>query len=214
MKYVCKICGYVYDNRNQKVPFTELSDNWLCPLCGANKSDFALQGENLMDADSKRTVLIDKDMLKLSIGQISALCSNLARACEKQYKIEAAEQYTILADYFASITPALPQSDISDIATLIQTDLEDGYQNIRSVAQEKKDRGALRVCVWGEKVTRILNALIERYEKEGEKFLADTEVWVCTTCGFIWVGDTAPSICPVCKVPDWKFERVEGRQSA
>lgn len=190
MKYVCKICGYVYDNSKQNVPFTEISDNWLCPLCGANKSDFALQGDNnLMDADSIRTVLIDKDMLKLSIGQISALCTNLARACEKQYKIEAAEQYTILADYFASITPALPQSDISDIATLIQTDLEDGYQNIRSVAQEHRDRGALRVCVWGEKVSRILDALIERYEKEGEIFLADTEVWVCTTCGFVWVGD-------------------------
>ena len=33
-KYVCKICGYVYDG---KVPFEELPDDWLCPVCGAPK---------------------------------------------------------------------------------------------------------------------------------------------------------------------------------
>lgn len=36
-KYVCKICGYVYDG---KVPFEELPDDWLCPVCGAPKSQF------------------------------------------------------------------------------------------------------------------------------------------------------------------------------
>ena len=213
MKYVCKICGYVYDDANQKIPFTELPDNWVCPLCGAKKSDFEPQGKMLKGEDSERPVQLDRDMLKLSVGQMSALCSNLARGCEKQYKPEAAQQYSILADYFASITPAVPESDITDVAKLIQVDLEEGYGNIRSVAEKNKDRGALRVCVWGEKVTRILNALIERYEQEGEAFLADTEIWVCTTCGFVWVGDSAPAICPVCKVPDWKFEKVEGRQS-
>lgn len=36
-KYVCKICGYVYDG---KVLFEELPDDWLCPVCGAPKSQF------------------------------------------------------------------------------------------------------------------------------------------------------------------------------
>ena len=34
---------------------------------------------------------------------------------------------------------------------------------------------------------------------------------VCTVCGFVYVGDVAPELCPVCKVPSWKFEKVEGR---
>ena len=36
-KYVCKICGYVYDGA---VPFEELPDTWTCPVCGAPKSQF------------------------------------------------------------------------------------------------------------------------------------------------------------------------------
>lgn len=29
--------------------------------------------------------------------------------------------------------------------------------------------------------------------------------------GFVYVGDKAPELCPVCKVPGWKFEKMEGR---
>ena len=36
-KYVCKICGYVYSG---DVPFEELPDSWVCPVCGAPKSQF------------------------------------------------------------------------------------------------------------------------------------------------------------------------------
>ena len=46
---------------------------------------------------------------------------------------------------------------------------------------------------------------------EIEAFLKDTDVWVCSVCGFIYTGDTPPELCPVCKVPDWKFEKMEGR---
>ena len=60
-------------------------------------------------------------------------------------------------------------------------------------------------------MTNILYALAQRYQKEGEAFLANTQVWVCTVCGFVYVGDTAPALCPVCKVPAWKFEKIEGR---
>ena len=36
-KYVCGICGYVYDG---EIPFEELPDDWVCPLCGMGKSEF------------------------------------------------------------------------------------------------------------------------------------------------------------------------------
>lgn len=39
-KYVCPLCGYVYDG---EIPFEELPDSYLCPLCGAAKSDFIEQ---------------------------------------------------------------------------------------------------------------------------------------------------------------------------
>lgn len=213
MKYVCKICGYVYDDEKQAVPWTELSDTWVCPLCGAAKADFEPQGAaEVKAATPKVPVVIDDDMRKLSVGELSAVCSNLARGCEKQYKQEESQLFTKLARYFADITPSQETVEAAEISKLIQSDLEYGYVNVNATAGSKKDRGALRVCVWGEKVTRILNTLMQKYEKEGEAFLADTEVWVCTVCGFVFVGENAPELCPVCKVPSWKFEKVEGRK--
>ncbi len=41
--WVCKICGYVYDDNVEKVPFEKLDENWTCPLCKHPKSDFELQ---------------------------------------------------------------------------------------------------------------------------------------------------------------------------
>ncbi len=43
MKYVCTVCGYVYDDAEQEVPFAELPDDWTCPLCGVGKEDFEVQ---------------------------------------------------------------------------------------------------------------------------------------------------------------------------
>lgn len=40
-KWVCKICGYVYDG--SEGPFEALPDSWVCPLCGAPKSEFEKQ---------------------------------------------------------------------------------------------------------------------------------------------------------------------------
>lgn len=39
--YICKICGYVYDPRDQKgVRFEDLPNDWICPICGVKKDDF------------------------------------------------------------------------------------------------------------------------------------------------------------------------------
>ena len=41
-KWVCIICGYIYDEEKEKIPFEELPDDWVCPLCLHPKSDFEL----------------------------------------------------------------------------------------------------------------------------------------------------------------------------
>lgn len=40
-KYVCSVCGYVYDGSNG--PFEFLPADWKCPACGAPKSKFIIQ---------------------------------------------------------------------------------------------------------------------------------------------------------------------------
>jgi len=41
-KYVCDVCGYVYDPaENDNVAFEDLPEDWVCPLCGVGKDSFS-----------------------------------------------------------------------------------------------------------------------------------------------------------------------------
>ena len=211
MKYKCKICGYIYDDAKEKIPFKDLPDDWKCPLCGALKSDFAPVEEEKKES---KKVILDEDldeMEGLTVAQLSALCSNLARGCEKQYKFDEMKLFMELADYFASVSRPTETTDVEGIYRRITEDLDTTYPIVSGTASEYGDRGAQRIRVWGEKVTRMLDSLAGRYLKEGEKMLENTQVWVCTICGFVYVGDEPPELCPVCKVPSWKFQKMEAR---
>ena len=209
MKYICQICGFVYDDAKEKIPFSELPDTWKCPVCGAGKSDFKPE-DSQKEIPKAPVQLPEDDMKELSAGQLAALCSNLAKGCEKQYKLKEAELFWELSDYFAAVTPAVDDASVERLAAALQGDI-DQYGSIREAADAASDRGAARICVWGEKVTRMLSSLVNRYLKEGESMLAGTSIWVCSTCGFVYIGDEAPERCPVCKVSAWRFEKVEGR---
>lgn len=47
-RYVCQICGYVYDPKTGDpdngvaagTAFADIPDDWTCPVCGASKDDF------------------------------------------------------------------------------------------------------------------------------------------------------------------------------
>ena len=209
MKYVCQICGYIYDDTKEKVPFEQLPADWKCPLCGAAKTDFKPETAD-EEKEKPVTVPIEAELVNLSVGQLAALCSNLARGCEKQYKTEESKLFSELADYFTAAVPAVSDATVEKLAKNLIEDAEN-YVGVRATADANGDRGAARICVWGEKVTRMLSSLVSRYLNEGEKMLESTNIWVCTTCGFVYIGEQAPELCPVCKVPAWKFEKIEGR---
>jgi rubredoxin len=46
--YICTICGYVYDSAQGDpdsgvapgTSFADIPDDWVCPVCGADKSQF------------------------------------------------------------------------------------------------------------------------------------------------------------------------------
>ena len=40
MKYVCSVCGYVYDEEKENKLFSDLPDTWACPWCKAPKALF------------------------------------------------------------------------------------------------------------------------------------------------------------------------------
>ncbi len=214
MKYVCRICGYIYDEEKMGKKFSELPDDWECPICGAPKSQFFAQEPVKSQTVRTQSKSVETEVgdVKLNAGQLAALCSTLARGCEKQYKGEEAQLFTSLAEYFTSVVPAINDATVEKLSAMLQSDA-DNYAHVRSVADGAADRGAARVCVWGEKVTRMLSTLVERYLKEGESMLADAQIWVCSVCGFTYIGQNPPELCPVCKVPSWKFDKIEGRAS-
>ena len=126
-KWTCKICGYIYDEAKEGVPFQDLPDSWVCPLCGADKASFSpAQGEKPKAPTAP--VTITGDMKELSAGELSAVCSNLARGCEKQYKDREAQLYRELADFFAAAAPAAPDTDLEGLIRLVRQDEADGAQ--------------------------------------------------------------------------------------
>lgn len=195
-KYICPICGYVYDEAKEGVKFDDLPDDWKCPLCGAPKSLFKAEAVEVIVSNG-----IEEELREMNYGEISALCSSLARGCEKQYLEEEASLFTKLANYYNS--KAAVKGDFKELIEKVNKDLDLNYKKAREAASEKEDRGALRVITWGEKVSMILKTLLDTNIPE------DKKIYVCDICGFVYVGDEKPEICPVCKVPSFKLLEVE-----
>ena len=115
MRYVCSICGYVYDEAKEKTPFSQLPESWTCPLCGAPKALFVPEKKAEPQRASAALVHMDEDMTKLSAGALAALCSNLARGCEKQYKDE--ERAPVSYTHLSTVCRCWRPSDPSAVST-------------------------------------------------------------------------------------------------
>ena len=209
MRYVCPVCGYVYDEA-ENVPWSQLPDDWKCPLCGAAKADFAPEGAPRPAAEAAAVPQDGSEIRPLTALETGAVCSNLAKGCDKQYLPEQAAAFRELAQWFSSQEPGAADPSFGRILDLINEDLNENYPAAGAVCRNAGDRGALRCLTWGEKVTRILKSLLERYAKEVCAMLENTGVYVCTICGFVYVGNDLPEVCPVCRVPARKFARIGG----
>ena len=82
-------------------------------------------------------------------------------------------------------------------------------------AKEAKEEGFDRIAWLFEAVGRIEKEHEERYRallknvEENKVFAKDGEmVWICSNCGHIHVGKSAPEVCPVCEHPKAYFQLV------
>ena len=212
-KYVCLICGYIYDEVVEKLKFDDLPETWTCPLCGAPKNMFKKVEEAIAEPAKKATTVPSEpkatdEMRELSNGELAAVFSNLARGCEKQYKAEESKLYTKLAAFYSAKAEVPDGSDFTDILEKINSNLENEFVSANNDATNVSDRGAKRVLTWSEKVSRITATILARYEKEGNVMLENTKIWICDICGFIFIGDVPPAVCPICKVPSFKILEV------
>jgi thiamine pyrophosphate-dependent acetolactate synthase large subunit-like protein/rubredoxin len=61
-KYRCTICNYIYDEKIEGKKFSELSDDWKCPVCNASKSDFVPVKTN--SKNKKRTTTVSDILIE------------------------------------------------------------------------------------------------------------------------------------------------------
>lgn len=214
--YTCSLCGFVYDEAEGSpesgiapgTPWDSLPGGWVCPLCGATKAEFDVTGsasEEAATAVSFNAAFLDS----LSSLEKSILCSNMARGFEKQYQAEKASLLFGLADFFREQADPAESPRCAALAEQVDLDIRDLFVRANEAAAAANDRGAKRALVWAEKVTKIQKSILSRLEKEGDALIADKDVYVCSICGFIYIGSTLPDLCPICKVPNWKFETVK-----
>ncbi len=212
-RYRCKICGHVYDEAKEQVKFEDLPDDWKCPLCGAPKNLFEEIKEEkstnvtqMMEEEMNPTSF-DEDLRNLSSLELSLICSNLARGCEKQYLEKERQFFQELATYYEE-KDSSKEGTLNDVKQIVGQDLKQQEQAM-NVADHHQDRGAKRVLTWAGKSTNIMNMILDNYEKNGIDYLKNTKIWVCDICGFVYIGDVPPTVCPICKVPNFKILEVK-----
>jgi len=111
-KFICSICGYIYDE-SAGIPekgilsgttWENLSDIFVCPVCGAPKPVFKPYEEKPEAPSSVNTSPVKANseyiepLEELSLGEISAICSSLAKGCEKQRLTVEMEAFNKLSD--------------------------------------------------------------------------------------------------------------------
>lgn len=212
-KYRCQICGFIYDEAVEGVKFEDLPNDWKCPLCGASKEMFeevVEEDTTLKKEEVKETannIFQEEDLRELSNYEISYICSNLAKGCEKQYLEEDKKLFQELANYYVKQEKAV-NGTLEDIANSFQKDSSLIKNALDNLSQEE-ERGTNRVLTWASKTSKMIEGILASYKKDGLNYLKNTKIWVCDICGFIYIGDTPPKVCPVCKVPNIKILEVK-----
>ncbi|MCL2707451.1 MAG: rubredoxin [Dehalococcoidia bacterium] len=218
-KIKCSICGYVYDKPvgiqgkgvASGTKWEDIPDDFKCPRCTAPKSVFKPleEAEVSPSAVTKIDNIPALSLKELSAGEVSVICSSLAKGCEKQRLLIASEAFNRLSDYFKSKTSVESGKTLDTVAKMLGNDIAEGFSIAKATAQNDMDKGALRSLVWSEKVSAMLETLLVRFAEEGDVMLENNNIYVCDICGFVFVDQTPVGICPVCKVPNFKILEME-----
>ena len=187
----------------------DLPDTWSCPLCGAPKPHF-VKRENrpfpLKDEGPKQMT----PERELSAIEVSVICSNLARGCEKQYLDKESEQFSLLAAKFAAAEKPAKKADFASLLALVAQDLAEGYPYANYISGAGKGpRSPARACL----------------EREGHQYAAISAVPICQGGGsdagtyrclsvyhlwFCLIGDTPRRSAPFARFPVGNLKKLRG----
>lgn len=139
------------------------------------------------------------------------------------------EGYNVIADIFEET--ALNEMSHSEIYfKLLNEGMPNTVENLKDAAngenyehtdmykrfsKDAKEEGFDKIAFIFEQVAKIEKAHEERYnhllnelQKSSLFTKAESTLWRCQYCGYIFEGTTAPNICPVCSKPQGYFEII------
>ena len=214
--YVCSICGYIYDESagdpsadvKPGTKWEDLPENWACPICSAPKSAFEKKEEKKEEKAAVHSENTENND-GYTFGELSDIFSNLAKGAEKQCLPKEQQLLTDLAQYYLARRTEEKDPSLKVLKGSVSEDLDGLLKESMLFSKDVGDRGTMRVVTWATKVSTMDKSLLQKYEEKGDDMLKDKKIWVCSICGFVYVGDVPPEICPVCKVPSFKILEVK-----
>ena len=119
-----------------------------------------------------------------------------------------------------NIEGGYPVSYYDDIAKLLRAaehgefqEYDDVYPNFAKVAKEE---GFIAISNTFKNIAEVEKKHGERFGKYADMIEKDTlynreeeTIWMCTNCGYIYEGKSAPNACPVCSYPKGYFIEFE-----
>ncbi len=207
MRYVCSVCGYVYDE-SQSGAWASLPEDWSVPCAVAAKHCFPLSRAAAEIPEAKAAPSPDDDMRELVPHGLSALCSNLARGCEKQYKPEEAPP-SQRSQTFQDRCARRRERLLDALLQKINEDLDEGYPRADAVATAAGGPGRAAQSRLEQKGHDDPPSLLSRSQSAGSPW-RKAPAFLSARSALWFIRDTPPEICPVCKVTSRKFEGSRG----
>lgn len=100
--YRCKACGFIYDNKKEKVPFERKRKKYRCPLCGRDKTHFEIADEftdyevnKVINSDLTpyNAVVVDKNNPSIERVEGCINCGMCTRTCKLREGMDDNEKF-------------------------------------------------------------------------------------------------------------------------
>ncbi len=211
-KWVCKVCGYIHEGDSAPE---------VCPICkvGADKFEKLEEKSTSQYAGTKT----EKNLMEAFAGESQARnkYTYFAEVAKKEgleqvaaIFAETADQEKQHAKMWFSEFHGIGGTDENLVAAAAGEN-EEWTDMYARMAKEAREEGFEELAIKFENVGKVEKSHEARYlrlldnYRNGKTFKGDApKGWKCRQCGFIFEGDSAPEVCPVCGYSKAYFERM------
>ena len=116
----------------------------------------------------------------------------------------------------ADYPSALPDDPVQLLQAAFESEQNEAHSIYPSFADTARDEGFDSIAQVFENIAAIEHSHGARFSyyselARGYKLYSEAEstLWVCLNCGFVFEGDTAPEQCPVCSQPQGYYVRAD-----